>query len=261
MARSLSNSGQSPLVRKGLQRDLSASRAILSGSTARLSAEPPGREVFDVIENVGGHGTVGVLRNGAGKIVLVYVEMDALPILEEVGLPYASKVRMRDILDGRDGEDAPFMHTCGHDMHTVTLVVAANCLSAARERWIGTLIRLLKPAKECGGGAKAMVGHRLDEWIPLPIISLAQHIVTPGAGVLTLRSGPVLSALDSWHVRVFVRGGHGSDPERCVDPIVLAAHILVRLQSVISREVPPGHVAVMWPFLLAAAFMQGRRTT
>ncbi|MFZ0324797.1 MAG: amidohydrolase [Actinomycetes bacterium] len=209
--------------------------------TAGIVAERLQTLGFDVTEGVGRTGVVGVLRNGEGPTVLLRADMDALPVAERTDLPYASTTRAT----GADGEDVPVMHACGHDMHVTCLI--GGCAQMARERdsWRGTLLAVFQPAEEAGGGAQAMVRDGLFERFGRPVIVLGQHVTPLPAGVVGLRSGPAFAAADSLRVTVFGRGGHGSRPESCIDPVVMAAAIVLRLQTVVSREVSPGEQAVV----------------
>lgn len=196
---------------------------------------------YEVHERIGRTGVVGVLANGDGPVVLLRADMDALPVREATGLPYASEVTARD----GDGDEVPVMHACGHDMHVACLAGAAQLLAEGREHWSGTLIALFQPAEEAGDGARAMVDDGLAELIPSPTVALGQHVMPAPAGRLGTRSGAALSAADSMRITVHGRGAHGSMPQAAVDPVVLAAMIVVRLQTVVSREVAPGETAVL----------------
>ncbi len=198
---------------------------------------------FDVRSKIGGEGVVGILTNGTGKTVLLRADMDALPILESTGLDYASTKTTRNA----EGKDVPVMHACGHDMHTATLLATATLLHAAMPLWTGTLICLFQPNEETACGAQAMVDDGLytRHHVPIPDIVLGQHIQTLKAGMVALRAGPILAAVDSFEIRIFGKGGHGARPDLCIDPIVTASHIVTRLQTVVSREVRPGELAVI----------------
>lgn len=210
-------------------------------NTANIAARHLASLDFTVIQNLGGFGVVGILRNGPGQTILLRADMDALPIFEDTGLPYASRACMTDVSDGKKKN---VMHACGHDMHVEMLMGAASCLSAAGDHWAGTLICLFQPDEQLGTGARSMVNDGLYEMVPRPDVLLAQHVVRGRSGVLALQPGPVMTACDSYDVRVFGKSGHGSKPDMCVDPIPLASHIIVRLQGVVSREIPPGNMAV-----------------
>src|SRR3954451_8755963 len=196
---------------------------------------------YDVSRGVGGTGVLGVLRNGSGPTVLLRADMDALPVREATGLPYASTVIATD----GDGNDVPVMHACGHDMHVACLVGAAELLALGTDHWSGTVVALFQPAEEAGDGARGMVDDGLPQLIPTPDVALAQHILPAPAGEVGTHSGPTLSAADSMRITVYGRGGHGSMPQATVDPVVLASAIVLRLQTVVSREVAPTETAVL----------------
>ncbi|MFD0899481.1 amidohydrolase [Actinomadura sediminis] len=187
---------------------------------------------YKVVEGVGGTGVVGELRNGDGPVVLVRADMDALPVTERTGLPYASTI---------DG----VMHACGHDMHVACLTGTAEALARARSRWSGTLLVVGQPAEELGEGAAAMVRDPAWAGFARPDVVLGQHVGPFPAGAIVHRPGLIMSAATTVDVRLFGRGGHGSAPERCVDPIVIAAHLITRLQTIVSREVSPRESVVV----------------
>jgi hippurate hydrolase len=196
---------------------------------------------FDVSEQVGGTGVVGVLRNGDGATVLLRADMDALPVREATGLPYASQVTGTDA----EGTGVPVMHACGHDVHVACLAGAAQLLADGREHWSGTVVAVFQPAEEVGDGARRMVEDGLGELFPAPDVALAQHVMPLRAGAVGTHAGAALSAADSMRITVYGRGAHGSMPQAAIDPVVLAAMIVVRLQTVVSREVAPGETAVL----------------
>ena len=187
---------------------------------------------LDVVEGIGGTGVVGILRNGAGPTVLLRADMDALPVSEATGLAHASTV---------DG----VMHACGHDVHVTCLLGAADRLTAARESWSGTLVLLVQPAEETVRGAQAMVDDDLFTRVPTPDVVLGQHVAPLPAGMLGLRSGPAFAASDALRVTLHGAGGHGSRPEATVDPVVMAAATVMRLQTLVSREVAGTDTAVV----------------
>src|SRR3954447_7000733 len=205
--------------------------------TAGLVADRLRGAGYEVHERVGGTGVVGILRNGDGPVVLLRADMDALPVREETGLPYAS-TRVTD-----DG--TPTMHACGHDIHVSCLLGAATLLSDAREQWSGTLVALFQPAEEAADGARGMVEDGLAAIVGDVDVAMARHVLPMPAGVAGTRSGPTLSAADSMRITVHGRGAHGSMPQAAVDPVVLAAMIVVRLQTVVAREVAPTDTAVL----------------
>ena len=196
---------------------------------------------FQVHSGIGGTGVVGVLANGDGPTVLLRADMDALPVEEETGLPYASTVTASDA----DGNPVPVMHACGHDVHVTCLLGAAELLAGNTSAWHGTLVALFQPAEETGDGARGMVDDGLAQLLPRVDVALAQHVMPFPAGRVGTHPGPVLSAADSMRITVHGRGAHGSMPQAAVDPVVLAAMIVVRLQTVVAREVAPTDTAVL----------------
>lgn len=208
--------------------------------TARKVAERLGGVGYDVTTGVGGTGVVGILRNGAGPRVLLRADMDALPVHEATGLPYASTTASTDA----DGNTVPVMHACGHDVHVACLCAAAALLAAGRDRWSGTLIALFQPAEEVGDGASGMV-ESLRGLVGEIDVALAQHVLAMPAGTVGTRAGAVFSGANSVRVTVHGRGGHGSMPHTSVDPVVLAAMVVIRLQTIVSREIAPTEPAVV----------------
>ena len=184
---------------------------------------------------------VGILDNGQHPVVLLRAEMDALPIKEETGLPYAGRKSMKD----GNGKTTPVFHGCGHDMHITSLLAAAELLISAKACWHGTLVCLFQPGEENFTGAKAMVADGLAAKIPRPTVLLAQHSSPQKAGTLAIREGSTLTACERFEVRVNGRGGHGSNPSRLKDPVVTGAHIITQLQTIVSREVSPAEFAVL----------------
>lgn len=210
-------------------------------TSEKLAAHLAQWNVFDIHTHIGGYGLAGVFRNGPGKTVLLRADMDALPVKEQTGLPYASSITMSDA----EGVEKPVMHACGHDMHITCLLAAAEMLVKLRDSWSGTLIVLFQPDEERGGGAQAMVDDGLYSKVPVPDYCLGQHVMRLRAGSIGSRSGAIMAAADSMKITIFGRGGHGSQPHQTVDPVLLAAHIVVRLQSVVSREINPNDLAVL----------------
>ena len=210
--------------------------------TAAAVADRLGQAGFEVTTGVGGTGVVGVLRNGPGPTVLLRADMDALPVKEDTGLPYASTAVGTPV-----GADAagPVMHACGHDMHTVCLLGAAHLLAEGRNHWRGTVVAVFQPAEETVDGAKGMVDDGLAQLTGHVDVALGQHVAPLPAGRLAAVAGPAFAASDCIRVTVYGRGGHASMPQACIDPVVLAAAIVMRLQTVVSREVDPGDQAVV----------------
>ncbi|MBO1755034.1 amidohydrolase [Allobranchiibius sp. CTAmp26] len=197
---------------------------------------------YDVSFGIGGTGVVGVLRNGDGPRVLLRADMDALPVQEATGLAYASTVTTTD----PSGDTVPVMHACGHDVHVTALLGAAGLMASSRDQWKGTLVALFQPAEEVGDGARGMVDDgAFADAVGAVDVALAQHVMPVPAGRIGTRPGAILSAADSMRVTVHGRGAHGSMPQAAIDPVVLAAMIVVRLQTVVSREVAPTEPAVL----------------
>jgi hippurate hydrolase len=209
--------------------------------TARLVADALWPLGFEVTEQIGGTGVVGLLRNGDGPVVMLRADFDALPVEEQTGLPYASKDRAR----GQDGEEVPVMHACGHDMHAACLLGAAALLARTPGTWSGTLLVVFQPAEELGRGANDMVNDGLFRRFPVPGIVLGQHVGPLPAGMIGYASGPVMAASDSAQVVLYGQGGHGSRPEAAIDPVLMAANIVTRLQSIVARQVSPAETAVV----------------
>ncbi|MFF9480668.1 amidohydrolase [Streptomyces sp. NPDC014733] len=209
----------------------------LSFQETRTAAEVARRLTswgYDVTTGIAGTGVTGVLRNGSGPVVLLRADMDALPVTEGTGLPYASTV-------------PGVMHACGHDVHVSCLLGAADLLAAGRAHWSGTLVVLFQPAEENGGGARAMLAAGLytEGIVPTPDVVLAQHVAPFGAGLIAYCPGACMAAADSLKITFHGSGGHGSRPETTVAPIVMAASFVQRVQSVVAREVAPGERAVV----------------
>ncbi|GAA3342089.1 M20 family metallopeptidase [Curtobacterium pusillum] len=196
---------------------------------------------YAVVAPVGGTGVVGVLENGRGRTVLLRADMDALPVREDTGLPYASTDETTD----DEGEGVPISHACGHDVHVTSLLGAAELFARHTDDWSGTLVALFQPAEEASDGARQMVDDGLGDRVPTPDVALAQHVLPFPAGRVGTRPGPVLSAADSLRITVHGRGGHGSMPQATIDPVVLGALIVVRLQMIVSREIAPSETAVL----------------
>jgi hippurate hydrolase len=223
--------------------ELSHQEHRTAGSVAtRLRAD--GCEVH---EHVGGTGVVGLVRNGDGPTVLLRADMDALPVREQTGLPYASTQTASD-----GDATVPVMHACGHDVHVTCLLGACALMAQARDQWAGTLVAVFQPAEETADGAKAMLDQGLVSLVGDVDVAMAQHVLAMPAGRVGTRAGPVLSAADSMRITVYGRGAHGSMPQAAVDPVVLAAMIVVRLQTVVAREVAPAETAVLTVGSIAA---------
>jgi amidohydrolase len=200
--------------------------------TAGLAAEWLTAAGFEVTAGIGGTGVVGLLQNGEGPTVMLRADMDALPVAEQTGLEYASMV---------DG----VMHACGHDMHVAWLAGGTAELAGTRGDWHGTLLAVFQPAEETAAGAQAMIDDGLFGRFPKPDVILGQHLMPAPAGSIGVRAGVVTSAADSFEIRMFGRGAHGSMPEASVDPVVMAAATVLRLQTIVAREVAPAQSAVV----------------
>ena len=196
---------------------------------------------LEVTAGVGGTGVVAVLRNGTGPTVLLRADFDALPVAEKTGLPYASTARGVD----PNGADVPVMHACGHDMHATVLIGALRLLHAQKDSWSGTVVAVFQPAEEIGGGAKAMIDDGLFDRFPKPEVVLGQHVIPLPAGLIAYKTGPALAAADALKLQLFGRGGHGSQPALTIDPVVMAANVVQRLQTIVSRGLSPFDPAVV----------------
>jgi len=208
--------------------------------TAGIAAERLRAAGYEVTSGVGKTGVVGVLRNGNGPTIMLRADMDALPVREATGLPYASNVTAE-----QNGKSVPVMYACGHDMHVIWLVGAATLLAQSRNAWRGTLMPVFQPAEETGVGAQAMIDDGLFHRFPKPSAILGQHVMVGSSGDIGTRSGVITSAGDSFEIRMFGRGAHGSMPQASIDPVVMAAATVLRLQTIVSRELAPNDAAVV----------------
>lgn len=210
-------------------------------TSARL-AEELRKAGFEVTTGVGKYGVVALLRNGAGHTVLVRTDMDALPVKEQTGLPYASSAMAKD----PQGKDVPVMHACGHDVHMTCLVGVAHVLVQLKDQWQGTVILIGQPAEEAVGGAQAMLADGLFTRFPRPDVCLALHDNAEiPAGTVGYTPGYAMANVDSVDILIHGVGGHGAYPHKTKDPIVLAAQIVLALQTIVSREIEPGEPAVV----------------
>jgi amidohydrolase len=209
--------------------------------TASLAADHLRADGFEVTTGVGVTGVVGVLRNGDGPTVMLRADMDALPVEEATGLPYASRMKATD----RAGDAVPVAHMCGHDMHVTWLAGATRLLAGARSAWRGTLLAVFQPGEETAEGAQAMIADGLLQRFPKPDVVLGQHVMVGPSGTVAGRAGAITSAADSLQIRLFGRGAHGSMPQASVDPVVMAAATVMRLQTIVSREVAAAEAAVV----------------
>ena len=197
---------------------------------------------YEVTDHVGGFGVVAVMKNGKGPTLLMRADMDALPVEEKTGLPYASRVTTKDDA----GNVVPVMHACGHDIHMTSLVGAATLLARAKNLWRGTLVLVGQPAEEGGPGATAMLADGFLTRFPKPDFALALHDDPRlPAGMIGYTPGYALANSDTVDITVYGRGGHGSAPQNTVDPIVLAARMVLAFQTIVSRENDPLEPAVV----------------
>ena len=197
---------------------------------------------YDVTEHVGGTGVVAILKNGPGPTIMLRTELDALPVEEKTGLPYASKVHAKDDA----GHDVPVMHACGHDLHMASIVGTAAIMAHSKDTWHGTLMLIGQPAEETISGAKKMLEDGLFQRFPKPDVGVALHVSNAfPAGKVGVGSGDRYANADSVRVTIYGKGGHGSAPHTTIDPIVIAATTILSLQTIVSREVKPGETAVV----------------
>ena len=209
--------------------------------TAGIVADRLQASGYEVTGGIGGTGVVAILRNGNGPTVALRGDMDALPVREQTGLPYASEVVARD----QRGRDVPVMHACGHDAHTTCLIGVADLLARRRDWWAGTVMFLAQPAEETISGARSMLEDGLYDRFGIPGVVLGQHVAPFPAGMVFHRPGSMMAATLSLDVTITGRGGHGSRPETTIDPVVVGAYIVTRLQTIVSREIEPFEPAVV----------------
>lgn len=197
---------------------------------------------YDVTEHFGGTGVVAILKNGSGPTIMLRTELDALPVEEKTGLPYASKVHTKDDA----GHEVPVMHACGHDLHMASLLGTAEIMAHTKDSWHGTLMLIGQPAEETIGGAEGMVKAGLFTHFPKPDVAVALHVsnMLP-AGMVGITPGVYNTNADSVHIVIYGKGGHGAMPNTTVDPVVIAARTILALQTIVSREVKPGEMAVV----------------
>ena len=213
-------------------------------TAARVVAEVRAMPHAGDVEIVAGIATTGVgvvVRNGEGPTVLARADMDALPVREATGLEYASDVRAVN----DDGTPVSVMHACGHDTHVASLLGALRLMLGARREWSGTLVAVFQPAEEQFAGAEAMVADGLAQRLPRPEVAFGQHLLPGPAGTVQVSPGPVMASCHDFRITLRGKGGHGSAPHLSIDPVVMAASLVMRLQTVVSRQVPPRSTAVL----------------
>src|SRR3954466_15404106 len=235
MPRRLTSTACFPIWKPSTKMSTNIPNSMQETRTAALAADRLRAAGYDVTTGVGGTGVVGLLRNGDGPAVMLRADMDALPVKEATGLPYAS----RATATAPAGNEVPVMHACGHDMHVAWLAGATSLLAAARDAWHGAVLAVFQPAEETAQGAQAMIDDGLFDRFPKPEVILGQHVMPAPAGAIGYRPGTTQAAADSLDVRLFGRGAHGSMPESSVDPVVMAAATGLRLQTIVSRENAP----------------------
>lgn len=217
----------------------------LSGHEVHTASELAARlraAGYEVTEHVGNTGVVAILRNGAGPVIMLRTELDALPVEEKTGLPYASKVHATD----DSGREVPVMHACGHDLHMAALVGTAEIMAKTRNTWHGTLMLIGQPAEETIGGAEGMIRDGLFTRFPKPDVAVALHVGNElPAGMVAITPGIYNTNSDSIRITIYGKGGHGAMPNTAIDPIVIAARTILSLQTIVSREVRPGEMAVV----------------
>jgi len=197
---------------------------------------------FEVHEKISGNTLVGVLNNGDGPVILVRTDMDALPVEEKTGLPYASKV----ITEDQDGNQVAAMHACGHDMHMTVWTGTARMMVELKDQWKGTLLMIAQQAEERSGGAKNAIKDGLYTKFPLPDGALAFHVSDKlPAGTIGYRGGPIMAGVSSVDITIFGEGGHGAQPNQTIDPVVLSARMITDIQTIVSRELSPLQPAVV----------------
>jgi hippurate hydrolase len=197
---------------------------------------------YDVTEHVGGTVIVALLKNGAGPTIMLRTELDALPVEEKTNLPFASKVHTKDDA----GRDVPVMHACGHDLHMASLLGTAEIMARSKNTWHGTLMLIGQPAEETISGAKSMLADGLIRRFPKPDVAVALHVGNAfPAGVVGITPGTYNTNSDSVRITIYGKGGHGAMPHTTVDPIVIAARTILSLQTIASREVKPGELAIV----------------
>ncbi len=217
----------------------------LSGHEVQTSAKLAAklRELgYNVTEHVGDTGIVAIMKNGPGPTIMLRTELDALPVEEKTGLPYASKVQEHNDA----GVDVPVMHACGHDLHMAALIGTADIMAHSKNSWHGTLMLIGQPAEETIGGAQGMIKDGLFTRFPKPDAAVALHVanILP-AGTVGVVPGVYDTNSDSVRITIYGKGGHGAAPQATIDPIVIAARTILSLQTIVSREIKPGEMAIV----------------
>lgn len=201
----------------------------------------PGAEDVEIVTGLAGTGVAVVARNGPGPTVLLRADMDGLPVRETSGLDYASTV----VTTTAEGESVPVMHACGHDTHVATLLASLRLMMLRPEAWSGTVLAIFQPAEEQYNGAEAMVADGLTDRLPRPDVALGQHVLPGPAGSVAVAAGPIMASCDDFRITLHGRGGHGSAPHLGIDPVVMATSLVMRLQTLVSRQTDPQATAVV----------------
>ncbi len=209
--------------------------------TSKIAADYLTKYQYEVTTKVGPTGVVGLMKNGEGPVVMLRADMDALPVTEATGLPYASTVKAKD----DEGREVGVSHVCGHDIHVTWLMGTARLFSEHKDQWKGTLMAVFQPGEEVGRGAQSMIDAGMMTRFPKPDVILGQHVMVGESGTVGYRSGAILSAGNSIQVQLFGKGAHGSYPQTSIDPVIMAAATAMRLQTIVSREIAPTETAVL----------------
>ncbi len=216
--------------------------SFMEFNTAKILAGELTSLGFEVHEGIGGNNLVGLFRNGDGPVIMVRTDMDALPIEEKTGLPYASNIITAD----REGNKVAAMHACGHDMHMTVWAGTARAMVELKKKWNGTLLMMAQQAEERSGGAKNAIEAGLYQKFPVPDYALAYHVSDKlPAGTIGYRGGPIMAGVSSVDITVYGEGGHGALPDQTIDPVVLAARMIMDIQTIVSRELSPLQPAVV----------------
>jgi amidohydrolase len=210
--------------------------------TSKKMAEDIRKAGLEVITGIGGNGVAGIFRNGKGKVIMIRTDMDALPVKENTGLPFASTVVMKDA----SGKENPAMHACGHDLHMTTWLGIVQAMVALKDEWKGTLVAIAQPAEEGANGAKGMIDDNLFKKVPVPDYAICYHVnADMPVGTIGYCPGPILAGVNSTSITVYGSGGHGAMPQNTIDPVVLAARIVLDIQTIVSRKINPTKPAVV----------------
>ena len=223
--------------------------SLMEFKTAVKMADALKRLGFEVTTGVGGNGVVGIYRNGDGPVIMLRTDMDALPVRETTGLPFASTVRVT----AEDGTETPVMHACGHDLHMTVWLGTLKTLTALKKRWKGTIVAIAQPAEEVSGGSDRMIADGLFTRFPLPDYALCYHVSADlPAGTIGYCPGAIFAGVNSADIKVRGVGGHGAMPHKTIDPVVLSAKMILDFQTIVSREINP-----VWPAVVTVGAIHG----